>query len=65
MLEYTKCDAVMIGRGVLGNPFLVSQTVDYLETGTYREMISIEERKNVIFFKNSSTSQREDKLSKL
>jgi len=49
MLDYTKCDAIMIGRGLLGNPFLVSQIVDYLETGSYRESISLEERKNVIF----------------
>ena len=24
-LEYTKCDAVMIGRGALGNPFVFSE----------------------------------------
>ncbi|QMS84914.1 tRNA dihydrouridine synthase DusB [Candidatus Xianfuyuplasma coldseepsis] len=44
MLEETGCDAVMIGRGVLGNPWLVEQTVQYLETGTYNRDISIEER---------------------
>lgn len=49
MLEYTKCDAIMIGRGLLGNPFLVSQIVDYLETGSYRELVTLKERKNVIF----------------
>lgn len=49
MLDCTNCDAIMIGRGLLGNPFLVSQTIDYLETGSYRESISLEERKNVIF----------------
>lgn len=31
MLEETKCDAVMIGRGVLGNPWLIKNTVNYLE----------------------------------
>ena len=29
MLELTKCDAVMIGRGVLGNPWLIKECLDY------------------------------------
>lgn len=33
MLEETGCDAVMIGRGVLGNPWLIKECVTYLETG--------------------------------
>ena len=33
MLDETGCDAVMIGRGVLGNPWLIKECVDYLETG--------------------------------
>ena len=33
MLEETNCDAVMIGRGVFGNPWLIKDTVDYLEKG--------------------------------
>ena len=35
MLDETGCDAVMIGRGVLGNPWLIKNTVDYLEKGEY------------------------------
>ena len=31
MLEETGCDAVMIGRGVLGNPWLIKNTINYLE----------------------------------
>ena len=31
MLDETKCDAVMIGRGVLGNPWLIKNSVEYLE----------------------------------
>ncbi len=46
MLDETGCDAVMIGRGVLGNPWLCKQTVDYLETGTYEKEISDEEKLN-------------------
>lgn len=33
MLDETGCDAVMIGRGVLGNPWLIKECVTYLETG--------------------------------
>lgn len=35
MLEETGCTAVMIGRGTQGNPWLIKQIVDFLETGTY------------------------------
>lgn len=31
MLEETKCDAIMIGRGVLGNPWLIKNIVNYLD----------------------------------
>ena len=33
MLDETGCDAVMIGRGVLGNPWLIRDCVNYLENG--------------------------------
>lgn len=33
MLDETGCDAIMIGRGVLGNPWLIRECVAYLETG--------------------------------
>ena len=44
MLDVTKCDAVMIGRGVLGNPWLVKQTVQFLETGKYEKEIEYNEK---------------------
>ncbi|HHX78873.1 MAG TPA: tRNA dihydrouridine synthase DusB [Acholeplasmataceae bacterium] len=31
MLEYTKCDAIMIGRGSLGNPWFIKNLVSCLE----------------------------------
>jgi len=31
MLEYTKCDMVMVGRGILGNPWLIENIVNRLE----------------------------------
>lgn len=40
MLEETGCDAVMIGRGVLGNPWLIKECVDYLEDGTLPQRVS-------------------------
>lgn len=33
MLDETGCDAVMIGRGVLGNPWLIKECIEYLESG--------------------------------
>lgn len=33
MLDFTGCDAVMIGRGVLGNPWLIKECVTYLDSG--------------------------------
>jgi len=52
MLDETGCDAVMIGRGVLGNPWLIKECVDYLEKGiepdlnspTYDERIKMLKR---------------------
>ncbi len=34
MLDETNCDAVMIGRGILGNPWLIRDCVSYLDNGT-------------------------------
>lgn len=33
MLDETGCDAVMIGRATLGNPWIIKECVHYLETG--------------------------------
>ena len=33
MLEETGCDAVMIGRGAQGNPWIFERTAEYLKTG--------------------------------
>ena len=48
MLDETGCAAVMIGRGTLGNPWLIKQIVDYLETGTYQKDISVNEKLDYI-----------------
>ena len=49
MLDYTKCDAIMIGRGVLGNPWLIKEIVTYLETGEVISKPNYEERINMCF----------------
>ncbi|HOT01719.1 MAG TPA: tRNA dihydrouridine synthase DusB [Acidobacteriota bacterium] len=35
MFDTTGCDAVMVGRGVTRNPWLLRQTADFLETGAF------------------------------
>ena len=44
MLDYTGCDAVMIGRGVLGNPWLINECVTYLESGVIPSRPSLKEK---------------------
>ena len=48
MLDETGCDAIMIGRGVLGNPWLIKECVDYLEKGIEPKEVSIEEKIDMI-----------------
>lgn len=48
MMEETGCDAVMIGRGVLGNPWLIKQTKEYLETGEIKTIPSNREKIDMI-----------------
>lgn len=48
MLVETGCDAVMIGRGVLGNPWLIKECVDYLEDGTPPRKVSLNEKIEMI-----------------
>ena len=48
MLKETGCDAVMIGRGVLGNPWLIRDTVKYLENGTLPLEVTKEEKIQMI-----------------
>ena len=46
MLDETGCDAVMISRGGLGNPYLFKQIDEYLKTGEEQLDWSIEDRIN-------------------
>ena len=44
MFEKTNCDAIMIGRGALGNPWLFKQIDHYLKTGIRLEDSSVCQR---------------------
>ena len=47
MLDETNCDAVMIGRGLLGNPWLIRNCIDYLNNKKIKE-VSILDRLNMV-----------------
>ncbi|PKG22502.1 tRNA dihydrouridine synthase DusB [Niallia nealsonii] len=67
MLEETGCDAVMIGRAALGNPWMIYRTVNYLETGELMGEPSVREKIEVcklhldrlIALKNENVAVRE------
>lgn len=44
MLDETGCSAVMIGRGLLGNPWLIKECVEYLTTGVSPESVPFNEK---------------------
>ncbi len=50
MLDETGCDAVMIGRGVLGNPWLIKECLDYIENGKIPKKVSIDEKYDMILY---------------
>lgn len=61
MIKETGCDAIMIGRGVLGNPWLISECVNLLDGGNIdvniskREMI-IKHLSYLMEFKDEKTA---------
>lgn len=48
MLDETGCDAVMIARGVLGNPWLIKETVSYLDNNIILNKPTLKEKKEII-----------------
>ncbi|MFD2408416.1 tRNA dihydrouridine synthase DusB [Paenibacillus rhizoplanae] len=44
MLDQTGCDGVMIGRGALGNPWMLYRTIHYLDTGVLMPEPGAEEK---------------------
>ena len=47
MMEYTGCDAVMIGRAALGNPWIIRDIVNYFDDGNYLDKPSYRDRINM------------------
>ena len=48
MMDETGCDAIMIGRGVLGNPWLIKECIDYLEKGIEPKEVTIDEKLDML-----------------
>lgn len=44
LMDTTGCDAVMVGRGIMGNPWLIREICTYLQTGTLLPPPDFEER---------------------
>ena len=63
MLDETGCDAVMIGRGVLGNPWLIKECVEYLETGKLPKEVSHKEK--IMMMKEHYNLLKNDKNEKV
>jgi nifR3 family TIM-barrel protein len=63
MLDETKCDAVMIGRATLGNPWFIKECVDYIENNkiiekpTNKEKIDMIKRHYELLKENTSEKQ--------
>ena len=48
MLDETGCDAVMIGRGAIGNPWLIKECVDYLNDGSLPKEVTAKDKIEMI-----------------
>ena len=48
MLEETKCDAIMIGRACIGNPWIIKETINYLEKNELPKKIELKEKIKII-----------------
>lgn len=66
MQEHTGCDAVMIGRGAQGNPFIFRQVGEYIKNGEYSEVPplmkleqAMEHTRRLVEFKGVSRGVRE------
>lgn len=48
MIDLTNCDAVMIGRSCIGNPWIIRDCVNYIEDGILPSSISLNDRISMI-----------------
>ena len=60
MIDETGCDAVMIGRGVLGNPWLIKECVDYLNDGTTPSIVTPNEKLRMLLRHLDSLNEIKD-----
>ena len=44
MIDETGCDAIMLGRAVRGNPWLIKQCIDYLDSGIEPQKVTLDEK---------------------
>ncbi len=44
MIDETGCDAIMIGRAARGNPWLIRQCIDYLDSGIEPQKVTLDEK---------------------
>ena len=64
MFDETNCDAIMIGRATLGNPWLIKNIIDYLKNGEKPKEVTKKEKINMckkhlnylLEFKNEKTA---------
>ena len=63
MLKDTGCDAIMIGRGLLGNPWLIRDTINYLEGKEVSNVSDIEKIDMCIKHLNYLKELKNDKLA--
>ena len=63
MLEETKCDAVMIGRGVLGNPWLIRDCIYYLNGKEIKEVTILDKLNMVTKHLNYLLEFKSEKLA--
>ena len=48
MLDETNCDAIMIGRSALGNPWFIKECIEYIENGKIIDKPSYKDRVDMI-----------------
>ena len=48
MIDSTLCDAVMIGRACIGNPWIIRDCVNYIESGISPSVVSLSDRISMI-----------------
>lgn len=66
MLDETGCDAVMIGRAALGNPWIIKECVDYLENGKLPQPVKPNEKFDMILNHiDLLEQQKNDKVANL